>query len=142
MSNTHSDPKPQRLSQTPMHTLCPKPAKDPTMKPPPKHTPPPDSTPKLHPGKNPDKKPLVVCHLPPRNHPMSFLTNPPPLTHNPDEGDNEGKLTRGNASGFWSLTVLPGGQGFLGRLGAPGDLFEFQVRGCSQGFLCGSFRRA
>ena len=51
-------------------------------------------------------------------------------------------LTRGNASGFWSLTVLPGGQGFLRRLGAPGDLFEFQVRGCSQGFLCGSFGRA
>ena len=43
---------------------------------------------------------------------------------------------------FWSLTVLPGGQGFLGRLGAPGDLFEFQVRGCSQGFLRGSFGRA
>ena len=51
-------------------------------------------------------------------------------------------LTRGNASGFWSLTVLPGGQGFLRRLGAPRDLFEFQVRGCSQGFLCGSFGRA
>ena len=51
-------------------------------------------------------------------------------------------LTRGNASGFWSLTVLPGGQGFLGRLGAPRDLFEFQVRGCSQGFLRGSFGRA
>ena len=51
-------------------------------------------------------------------------------------------LTRGNASGFWSLTVLPGGQGFLGRLGAPRDLFEFQVRGCSRGFLCGSFGRA
>ena len=51
-------------------------------------------------------------------------------------------LTRGNASGFWSLTVLPGGQGFLRRLGAPRDLFEFRVRGCSQGFLCGSFRRA
>ena len=53
-----------------------------------------------------------------------------------------GRVTRGNASGFWSLTVLPGGQGFLGRLGAPGDLFEFWVRGCSQGFLCGSFGRA
>ena len=53
-----------------------------------------------------------------------------------------GGMTRGNASGFWSLTVLPGGQGFLRRLGAPGDLFEFQVRGCSRGFLCGSFRRA
>ena len=51
-------------------------------------------------------------------------------------------VTRGNASGFWSLTVLPGGQGFLGRLGAPRDLFEFQVRGCSQGFLRGSFGRA
>ena len=51
-------------------------------------------------------------------------------------------LTRGNASGFWSLTVLLGGQGFLGRLGAPRDLFEFQVRGCSQGFLRGSFGRA
>ena len=53
-----------------------------------------------------------------------------------------GGMTRGNASGFWSLTVLPGGQGFLRRLGAPRDLFEFQVRGCSQGFLCGSFGRA
>ena len=51
-------------------------------------------------------------------------------------------LTRGNASGFWSLTVLLGGQGFLRRLGAPGDLFEFQVRGCSRGFLHGSFGRA
>ena len=51
-------------------------------------------------------------------------------------------MTRGNASGFWSLTVLLGGQGFLGRLGAPGDLFEFQVRGCSRGFLRGSFGRA
>ena len=53
-----------------------------------------------------------------------------------------GGMTRGNASGFWSLTVLPGGQGFLRRLGAPGDLFEFRVRGCSQGFLRGSFGRA
>ena len=51
-------------------------------------------------------------------------------------------VARGNASGFWSLTVLPGGQGFLGRLGAPEDLFEFRVRGCSQGFLRGSFGRA
>ena len=51
-------------------------------------------------------------------------------------------MTRGNASGFWSLTVLPGGQGFLGRLGAPRDLFEFWVRGCSWGFLRGSFGRA
>ena len=52
------------------------------------------------------------------------------------------RVTRGNASGFWSLTVLLGSQGFLRRLGAPGDLFEFQVRGCSWGFLHGSFGRA
>ena len=52
------------------------------------------------------------------------------------------RVTRGNASGFWSLTVLPGGQGFLGRLGAPRDLFKFRVRGCSRGFLRGSFGRA
>ena len=74
-SNTHSDPEPQRPGQTPMRTLCPKPAKDPATNtpPPPRFYPPPNFT-----QKNPDKKPLVVCHLPPRNHPMPFLTKPPP----------------------------------------------------------------
>ena len=78
-SNTHSDPEPQRPDQTPMRTLCPKPAKDPTTKPPLMNTPPPPILPPPNfTQKNPDKKPLVVCHLPPRNHPMPFLTKPPP----------------------------------------------------------------
>ena len=51
-------------------------------------------------------------------------------------------MTRGNASGFWSLTVLPGGQGFLGRLGAPRDLFEFRVRVCMPGISPWEFRES
>ena len=48
-----------------------------------------------------------------------------------------GGMTRGNASGFLVLDS-PAGQSrvFSQRLGAPGDLFEFQVLWCSQGFLC------
>ena len=78
MSNTHSNPKPQRPGQTPMCTLCPKPAKDPTTKPPSHEHTPPQFYPQNFTQKNPDKKPLVVCHLPPRNHPMPFLTKKPP----------------------------------------------------------------
>ena len=43
---------------------------------------------------------------------------------------------------FWSLTVLPGGQGFSQRLGAPRDLFEFQVLVVQPGFSLWSFGRA
>ena len=47
-------------------------------------------------------------------------------------------MTRGNASGFLVLDS-PAGRSrvFSWRLGAPRDLFEFQVLWCSQGFLCG-----
>ena len=48
-----------------------------------------------------------------------------------------GGMTRGNASGFWSLTVLLGGQGFSWEIRCTRDLFEFQVMRCSQGFLHG-----